>query len=139
MRFEQDETFKDFGLNRKESDYVKNLLLNMTKKEAYSKAFGISNITSASTEASKLEKRKGEQLEAYKKHLTMILQEEEVVSLKQIMVFLYDLMRSEDTKTKDKIRCAEDLIKMQGGFLENVNVNADIKQVLFTNEENIQE
>ena len=136
MKFEQDETFKDFGLNRKESDYIKNLLLNMTKKEAYSKAFGIS-ITSASTEASKLEKKKGEQLEAYKKHLIKILQEEEVVSLKQIMVFLYDLMRSEDTKTKDKIRCAEDLIKMQGGFLENVNVNADIKQIIFEGESDI--
>lgn len=137
MKFEQDENFASFGLSKKESDFVKNLLLNMTKKEAYSKAYNNPNMDSCSSNASKLEKRKGEQLEAYKKHLTMILQEEEVVSLKQIMVFLYDLMRSEDTKTKDKIRCAEDLIKMQGGFLENVNVNADIKQIVFTGEEEI--
>ena len=131
MKFEQDDTFKEYGISSKEAQYVKNLLLNMTKREAYQKAFGNENLDTCSSMATRLENRKGEQLEAYKKHLIKILQDETVVELQQIQLFLYDMMRDKKTSSKDRIRCAEDLIKMQGGFLDNVKVDADIKQIVF--------
>ena len=139
MKFEQDDTFKEFGLNRKEADYIKNLLLNMTKQEAYQKAFGNENLDTCSTLASRLENKKGEQLEAYKKHLIKILQDETVVELKQMQLFLYDMMRDKEVSHKDRIRCCEDLVKMMGGFVDRQEIDAKVETVVFTGENDILE
>lgn len=137
MKFEQDDTFKEYGISSKEAQYVKNLLLNMTKREAYQKAFGNENLDTCSSMATRLENRKGEQLEAYKKHLIKILQDETVVELQQIQLFLYDMMRDKKTSSKDRIRCAEDLIKMMGGFIDRQEIDAKVEQVVFTGEDDI--
>ena len=136
MIFEQDKSFKEYGLSSKEADYVKNLKKGMSKRVAYSKAFDVENLDSCSTLASRLENRKGDKLEEYRKHLTELLQND-ITDLSECMLFLHEMMRDEEVSHKDRIRCCEDIIKMMGGFIDKTEVKAEVEQVIFTGDDDV--
>lgn len=138
MIFEQDKSFKEYGISSKEADYVKNLKKGMSKRVAYSKAFDVENLESCSTLASRLENKKGEKLEAYRKHLTELLQND-ITDLSEMMLFLHEMMTNEEVSHKDRIRCAEDLVKMMGGFIDRQEIDAKVEQIVFQGEDDIKD
>ena len=103
------------------------------------KAFNVENEDLASTEVWKMEQKVGDKLNEYMYYLESLHQEEFIMSLRQLQEMWVDLAKDEKTSNKDKLKALELYGKSIGAFVENINVDAKVEQVVFENEDDIPE
>lgn len=136
---EERKTYSDFGLNKKQGDYVMYLMMNYPKRKAYSKAYGMEDLDNCDVQVWKLEQRIGDKLNAYMKYLASIKEEEFVTNLRQLRELWMEIAFNEDNYMKDRLKASELLGKSINAFTENYNIEAKVEQVVFTNEDDINE
>ena len=132
-------TDKDVGLNKKQSLYCEYRIQNMTKRKSYMKAFNVENPDVATTKCWEMEQKVGDKLNEYMYYLESLHQEEFIMSLRQLQEMWVDLAKDEKTSNKYKLKALELYGKSIGAFVENINVDAKVEQVVFENEDDIPE
>lgn len=136
---DKQKTYSDFGLNKKQGDYVMYRMCNYNKRKAYSKAFGVENLDECNVQLWKMEKKIGDKLNAYMKYLAEIKQDEFLMSLEQLREFWVSVATDDKVGMRERVRASELYGKSIGAFIEKVDVNAKVEQVVFTNEDDIKE
>lgn len=122
----------NYGLTKKEMQYVYYMFEGKSKREAYSLAFNIDNLDSCSTLVGRLEAKKKKQLEEYTIHLREELEDKYMPSIKQLQLYWYNIMIDDKYPITQRIRASELLGKSMGAFTDNLNVKADInEQIIF--------
>ena len=132
-------TYKDFGLNKKQGLYCEYRIQNYNKRKSYMKAFNVENPDVATTKCWEMEQKVGDKLNEYMYYLESLHQEEFIMSLRQLQEMWVDLAKDEKTSNKDKLKALELYGKSIGAFVENINVDAKVEQVVFENEDDIPE
>ena len=136
---DKQKTYSDFGLNKKQGDYVMYRMCNYNKRKAYSKAFGVEDLDECTSQVWKMEQKVGDKLNAYMKYLAEIKQDEFLMSLEQLREFWVDVATDEKVGMRERVRASELYGKSIGAFIEKVDVNAKVEQVVFTDENDIKE
>lgn len=131
-------TYKDFGLNKKQGLYCEYRIQNYNKRKSYMKAFNVENEDLASTEVWKMEQKVGDKLNEYMYYLESLHQEEFIMSLRQLQEQYADIIRDEKVSMKDRLKAMELYGKTIGAYTDNVNLDAKVEQVIFTNEDDIE-
>ena len=131
-------TYKDFNLTKKQGLYCEYRVQNMTKRKAYMLAFEVDNEETANQSCWQMEKKVGDKLNAYMYYLESLHQEEFIMSLRQLQEQYADIIRDEKVSMKDRLKAMELYGKTIGAYTDNVNLDAKVEQVIFTNEDNIE-
>lgn len=130
-------TYKDFGLNKKQGLYCEYRVQNYNKRKSYMMAFNVENEDLASTDVWKMEQKVGTELNAYMHYLESLHQEEFILSLRQLQEMYADICRDENVSMKDRLKAMELYGKTIGAFTDNVNVKAEVEQVIFTGDDDV--
>ncbi len=130
-------TYKDFGLTKKQSLYCEYRVQNYNKRKSYMMAFNVENEDLASTDVWKMEQKVGTELNAYMHYLESLHQEEFILSLRQLQEMYADICRDENVSMKDRLKAMELYGKTIGAFTDNVNVKAEVEQVIFTGDDDV--
>lgn len=54
------------------------------------------------------------------------IENKRIMSIQEAQEFLTNIANTDKERTNDKLKAVELLVKMQGGFLDRLNVNADV-------------
>lgn len=138
---EENTSYRNFGLTRRQATFCQLRMQNYSKRKAYMIAFEIDDPEMASRKCWEMEQKYEEQLSAYLNYLSEKVEKQFLMSAHLIQSFWEDFMLDETKTDKDRLKASEYLAKSLAMFDNKVLLegNLDIKQVLFTNEENIQE
>lgn len=132
-------TYKDFGLTKKQGLYCEYRVQNYNKRKSYMMAFETDDPEDANIKVWQMEKKVGTELNAYMYYLESLHQEEFILSLRQLQEMYADICRDENVSMKDRLKAMELYGKTIGAFTDNVNIKAEVEQVIFTNEDSIQD
>ena len=130
-------TYKDFGLNKKQSLYCEYRVQNYNKRKSYMMAFETDDPEDANIKVWQMEKKVGTELNAYMHYLESLHQEEFILSLRQLQEMYADICRDENVSMKDRLKAMELYGKTIGAFTDNVNVKAEVEQVIFTGDDDV--
>ena len=84
-----------------------------------------------------MEKKVGTELNAYMHYLESLHQEEFILSLRQLQEMYADICRDENVSMKDRLKAMELYGKTIGAFTDNVNVKAEVEQIVFTGDDDV--
>lgn len=135
----EEKTYKDFGLNKKQATFCHLRMQNYSKRKAYMIAFKMEDIDQASSRCWEMERKYGEQLNAYLDYLGEKIEKQFLTSAYLIQSFWEDFMLDETKTDKDRLKASEYLAKSLAMFDNKVLLegNLDIKQIIFEGEEEI--
>ena len=136
---EKRKTYKDFGLTKKQSLYAEYRMMNYSKREAYMKAFNVTDEQQASETCWHMEQRVGRQLDAYMDYLESLSQDRLILSLKQLQEEYIKIALDENVSMKDRLKAMELYGKTIGAYTDNVNLDAKVEQIVFQGEDDIPE
>ena len=141
IALENKKTYKDFNLTKSQGLYCEYRVQGLTKRYAYAKAFGYKETNEELQRANEmcwqLHKKYGDKINAYIEYLESLHHNEFITNLRQLQEQWLNIATDENVKMKDRLKAYEMLAKSMGAFNENINIKADIKQVLFQGEEEI--
>ena len=127
---EKRKTYKDFGLNKKQGLYAEYRMMNYSKREAYMKAFNVTDVESARQLAWHMEQKVGKLLDAYMDYLESLSQDRLILSLKQLQEEYIKIALDENVNARERLKAMELYGKTIGAFTDNVNVKAEVEQVI---------
>ena len=136
---EKRKTYKDFGLTKKQGLFAEYRMMNYSKREAYMKAFNVTDEQQASETCWHMEQRVGRQLDAYMDYLESLSQDRLILSLKQLQEEYIKIALDENVSMKDRLKAMELYGKTIGAFTDNVNLDAKVEQIVFQGEDDIPE
>lgn len=133
---EKRKTYKDFGLNKKQGLFAEYRMMNYSKREAYMKAFNVTDPEVASISVWQLEQRIGKKLDAYMDYLESLSQDRLILSLKQLQEEYIKIALDENVNARERLKAMELYGKTIGAFTDNVKVDSN-QTVVFVNEDSI--
>ena len=134
---EKRKTYKDFGLNKKQGLFAEYRMMNYSKREAYMKAFNVTDPEVASISVWQLEQRIGKKLDAYMDYLESLSQDRLILSLKQLQEEYIKIALDENVNARERLKAMELYGKTIGAFTDNVNIDAKVEQVIFTGDDDV--
>ena len=134
---EKRKTYKDFGLTKRQGLYAEYRMMNYSKREAYMKAFNVTDEQQASETCWHMEQRVGRQLDAYMDYLESLSQDRLILSLKQLQEEYIKIALDENVNARERLKAMELYGKTIGAFTDNVNVKAEVEQIVFTGDDDV--
>ena len=127
-------TYKDFNLTKKQGLYCEYRVQNYNKRKSYMMAFNVTDEQQASETCWHMEQRVGKKLDAYMDYLESLSQDRLILSLKQLQEEYIRIALDENVNARERLKAMELYGKTIGAFTDNVNVKAEVEQVVFVEE-----
>lgn len=113
------------GLTVRQKKFCDEYLKNGNATQSYIKAGYSASEDVAAVNSHKL--LRNTKIKTYIAQKQEKIEDESIMSIQEAQKFLTDIAKNKTDRTNDKLKAVELLMKMQGAFLDRLNVNAEVK------------